>query len=129
MSERTAEFALTMTLDQALLARPLLASIGIPFEPAEAMLEHDPDDDTYWLMRSSELDHLLAEIRDRLDEHHPGCTLPDPETLEQTAEALALAYWEFEWNRRRPTEDLWRHDGRTWQQVMEKYPALFAKPA
>lgn len=125
MPEATAEFAITMTLQQARLAKPILANIGVKFEPAEDMLERDPDDDTHWVMRSSELDYLLSAIRDRLDEHHPGCTLPEPVTLEQTAEALALAYWEFEWNRHRPTEDLWRHDGGTWQQVIDKYPELF----
>lgn len=128
MPEPKAEFAITMTMQQAKLAQSLLADIGVEFEPTEAMFEHDPNDDAYWIMRSSQLDHLLPEIRDRLDVHHPGCSLPEPETLEQTAEALALAYWEFEWNRHSPTEDLWRHNGRTWQQVMEKYPALFGQP-
>ena len=126
MPESRPKFAITMTYDQALLARPMLAQIGVAFQPGDCMIEHDPEDDSYWVMSSSELDHLTAAIRDRLDEHHPGANLPDPVTLEQCHQALKLAYWEFEWNRYRPSADLWTHEQGTWEQVKERSPALFA---
>ena len=126
MPESTPTFALTMTYDQALLAAPILAQIGIVFQPADCMIEHDPDDDSYWIMSSSELDHLMAAIRDRLDEFHPGCHLPEPNSLEVCHQALRLAYWEFEWAKHRPSGDLWTESGGTWDQVRDRYPALFA---
>ena len=40
------------------------------------MIETDPEDDAYWVMRSGDLDHLISEINDHLAEHHPGCRVP-----------------------------------------------------
>lgn len=118
-------FSLQMTTNQAIMAASILSSMGIAFDPAESLLELDPDEDAYWTMQGRDLEHLLVEINSHLREHHPGCRVPDPVTLEQRAEALRLAYWEFEWRRRSPAEDLWTHDGGAWADLTKRYPALF----
>ena len=127
MPSNEGEFTISMTNDQATQAAELLASIGVAFDPADSMMETDPEDHSYWLMRSRDTDHLISAINDRLEEFYPGCSVPDPVGLEQTREALRLAYWEFDWHNRRPSADLWRMDDGSWREVMDKYPALFGQ--
>ena len=116
------------TLEQAETVSKLLDTAGIEFDPATSMIETDPDD-AYWVMRSSDMDHLISEINDHLDEHHPGCRVPEPRTLEQRHQALRLAYWEFGWRKHSPCEDLWTYNQGTWDDVARKYPVLFSTPA
>ena len=122
-------FTLEMTLEQANAASHLLQSIGVQFEPGDALLQFDPDEDDYWTMRGRDLDDVITQINQHLQEHHPGLTVPDPVTLEQRAEALHLAYWQFEWRRNSVCEDLWTHGGANWRTVIDRYPALFAAGA
>ena len=122
------EFTLDLTFEQADIVSQLLDTANIKFDPATSMIETDPEDDAYWVMRSSDLDHLISELNGHLEEHHPGCRIPQPQTLEQRHQALRLAYWEFEWRKHSPSGDLWTHNQGTWADVARKYPVLFSTP-
>ena len=121
----TEKFIVEMTADQAREAAEALSRIGVDFEPEEALTVYDPDDDTYWVMRGQDLDHLLESINTYLEENHPGRRVPEPTSLEGAAEALRMAYWEFEWRKWEVEENLWASGTKTWEDMTAKYPALF----
>lgn len=123
--ENKEKFIVEMTPDQAREAAETLSRIGVSFEPEEALTVYDPDDDTYWVMRGQDLDHLLESINNYLEENHPGRKVPEPNSLEGAAEALRMAYWEFEWRNWEVEENLWANGSNSWENMTAKYPALF----
>lgn len=119
-------YLLRMTPDQAESARILLKGAGIPFDPVANAAAYDTQDDTYWVMTADDLVYAIPAINEHLENAGLPHRVPEPQDLAQTLEALHLAYYQFEYRRLQPSEDLWKSNFPDWETMTRRYPALFA---
>lgn len=124
----TSQYILDLTPGQARIAQQALQKAGLPFEPMAAAAIIEEENDSYWNMKATDLEDAIQAINDHLLANGQQPQVPEPETLEQTLEALDLACRQFSWQNWRPDYESWRDRHSSWQETTRQYPKLFPTP-